>query len=318
MCFLNLFKRIRLNKIKPKIIFSDGKNPLLQQTIKSLKSYIDPIILFKKKNDIPKNFPFKTITIDTIDLNKYVQFLHTLAKKKINFQQAKSLVQQPNYLSSLMLKMREIDAQISGLNFFSKDVIKPAIEILKKNKNDFVSSICVLEKNKELMIFSDCGLNISPNNQQRAKIAIMACDFAKNILKIKKPICSFLSYSTNNSGKGKLVDDVKKSCLLAKQMAQKTNYEFYGEIQFDAAYNQQIRTKKIKNCQWKTKPNIYVFPELNSANIGYKIAQQLGGYKCYGPILLGLSSPISDLSRGATVEDIIGTIILTIMQIKKK
>lgn len=311
-------KKILQNKNKPKIIFNDEKNPLLQQAIKSLKNYIDPIILFKKKNDIPKNFPFKTIAIDTIDLNKYVQFLHTLSKKRINIQKVKYLVQQPNYLSSLMLKMREIDAQISGLNFFSKDVIKPAIEIFKKNKNDFVSSICVLEKNKELMIFSDCGLNIFPNYQQRAKIAIMACDFAKNILKIKKPICCFLSYSTNNSGKGKLVDDVKKSCLLAKQMAKKTNYEFHGEIQFDAAYNQQIRTKKIKNCQWKTKPIIYIFPELNSANIGYKIAQQLGGYKCYGPILLGLSSPVSDLSRGATVEDIIGTIILTIMQIKKK
>ncbi len=311
-------KKILQNKIKPKIIFSDGKNPLLKQAIESLKNYIDPIILFKKKNDIPKKFPFKTIAIDTFDLNKYAQFLHILSEKKISFRQAKFLVQQPNYLCSLMTKMKEVDAQISGLNFFSKDVIKPAIEILKKNKNDFVSSICVLEKNKELMIFSDCGLNIFPNYQQRAKIAIMTCDFAKNFLKIKKPICCFLSYSTNNSGKGKLVDNVKKSCLLAKQMARKTNYEFHGEIQFDAAYNQQIRTKKIKNCQWKTKPNIYIFPELNSANIGYKIAQQLGGYKCYGPILLGLSSPVSDLSRGATIKDIIGTIILTIMQIKKK
>ena len=82
---LNLFKKKLLIKNKPKIIFSDGKNPLLQQAIESLKNYIDPIILFKKKNDIPKNFPFKTITIDTIDLNKYVQFFHTLSKKKNKF-----------------------------------------------------------------------------------------------------------------------------------------------------------------------------------------------------------------------------------------
>lgn len=314
---LNL-KKILQNKNKPKIIFGDGGNPLLHKAIKSLQEYIDPIILFKKKKDVPKKFPFKVLTIDTINLNKYARFFYTLSKEKINLKQAKIFAQQPNYLCSLMVKMQEVDAQICGLNFFSKDVFKPAIEILKKNKNDFVSSICVLEKDKGLTIFSDCALNILPNYQQRAKIAIMACNFAKNILKVKKPICCFLSYSTNNSGKGKLVDDVKKSCLLAKQMTKKTNYEFHGEIQFDAAYNQQIRTKKIKNCQWKTKPNIYIFPELNSANISYKIAQQLGGYKCYGPILLGLSSPISDLSRGATIEDIIGTIILTIMQIKKK
>lgn len=315
---LDLSKKILKNKKKIKIVFGDGKNPLLQQAIGCLKKYIDPIILFKKKNDVPQNFPFKTMVIDTIDLTKYAQYLHILSKKKINLQQAKSLVQQPNYLCSLMVKMNEVDAQICGLNFSSKDVFKPVIEILKKKDNDFVSSICILEKNKELLIFSDCGLNILPNYQQRAKIAIMACDFAKNILKIKKPICSFLSYSTNGSGKGKLVDDVKKSYLLAKQIAKKNNYEFHGEMQFDAAYNQTIRTKKIKNCRWKTKSNIYVFPELNSANIGYKIAQQLGGYNCYGPIVLGLSSPISDLSRGATVKDIIGTIILIMMQIKKK
>ena len=313
----NISKKMPQNKNKPKIIFGDGKNLLLQQAIKTLKKYIDPIFLFEKKRDIPKNFSFKAVAIDTINLDKYAQFFCT-SSKKIDLKQAKILVQQPNYLCSLMVKMKEVDAQICGLNFFSKDVFKPAIKILKRNDKDFVPSICILEKNEKLMIFSDCALNILPNYQQRAKIAIMACDFAKNILKIKKPICCFLSYSTNNSGKGKLVDDVKKSYQLAKQMAKKTNYEFYGEIQFDAAYNQQIRKKKIKNCQWKTKPNIYIFPELNSANIGYKIAQQLGGYKCYGPILLGLSSPISDLSRGATIEDIIGTIILTIMQIKKK
>ena len=245
---LNL-KKILQNKNKPKIIFGDGKNPLLHKAIKSLQEYIDPIILFKKKKDVPKNFPFKVLTIDTIDLNKYALFLYTLSKKKINLKQAKIFVRHPNYLCSLMVKMKEVDAQICGLNFFSKDVFKPAIETLKKNKNDFVSSLCVLEKDKELMIFSDCALNILPNYQQRAKIAIMACNFAKNILKVKKPICCFLSYSTNNSGKGKIVDDVKKSCLLAKQMTKKTNYEFHGEIQFDAAYNQQIRTKKIKNCQ---------------------------------------------------------------------
>ena len=314
----DLDKKILKNKNKPKIIFGDGKNLLLQQAIESLKEYIDPIVVFNKKNDIPKNFPFKTLAIDTINLTKYAQFLCNILKKKVNLHQAKKLVQQPNYLCPLMVKMNEVDAQICGLNFSSKDVFKPAIEILKKNKNDFVSSVCILKKNKELLIFSDCALNILPNNQQRAKIAIMACDFAKHILKIKKPICSFLSYSTNNSGKGKMIDDIKKSCSLAKQMAKKTNYEFHGEIQFDAAYNQAIRLKKIKNCQWKTKSNIYIFPELNSANIGYKIAQQLGGYNCYGPIILGLSSPISDLSRGATIEDIIGTIILTMMQIKKK
>lgn len=314
----NPHKKIFETKNKPKIIFNDGVNTLLQQAIKPLKKYIDPIFLFKNKIEIPKKFPFKSIAIDKINLTKYAQFLYTLLKKKINFKQAKNLVQQPNYLCCIMLKMKEVDGQISGLNFFSKDVFKPAIEILKENENDFISSLCVLEKNNEILVFSDCALNISPNYQQRAKIAIMACNFAKNILKIKKPVCCFLSYSTNNSGKGKLVDEIKKSCVLARQMAKKTNYEFHGEIQFDAAYNQLIRTKKIKNCQWKTKPNIYIFPELNSANIGYKIAQQLGGYKCYGPIVLGLSSPISDLSRGATIEDIIGTIILTVMQIKKK
>lgn len=314
----NFNRKIPKIKNKPKVIFSDGNSLLLQQAIKQLNKYIDPIFLFKSKNNIPKKFPFKSITIDTINLTKYAQFLHTLLKKKINFQQAENLVQQPNYLCCLMLKMQEVDTQISGLNFFSKDVFKPAIEILRKNENDFISSLCVLQKDEEILVFSDCALNISPNYQQRAKIAIMACDFAKNILKIKKPICCFLSYSTNNSGKGKLIDDIKKSCILAKQIAKKTNYEFYGEVQFDAAYNRQIRIKKIKNCQWKSKPNVYIFPELNSANIGYKIAQQLGGYKCYGPIILSLSSPISDLSRGATVDDIIGTIILTLMQIKKK
>ena len=299
---------------KPTIIYAEGNNAYIQEAAKIISKDIEPILVFKAKKDIPNNFPFKTIAIDTIDLNKYAQDLYEIRKHKgMTLEQAKELVKQPNYLCPLIVKFKEVDGEICGIDYTTKDTLKPALQILKIVPGaKLVSSVFVLENKDEHVIFSDCAININPNSEELANMAEMACHFAQDILNINKPRCALLSYSTCGSAIGESVEKVQQAMKLIKPS---DKYEIFGEMQFDAAYDDRVRAKKAKACPWKTRPNIFIFPNIDAGNIGCKIAQRMGKYSAFGPILIGLSAPVNDLSRGATVEDVIGTSYFTAAQI---
>lgn len=238
----DLSKKLKLNNKKPKIIYPEGDHFFIQQVAKKISKHIKPILVFKKKIDIPKNFPFKTIAIDSIDLSKYANFLYELRKNKgMTFKQAKIMVKKPNYLCPLLVKLKEVDGEICGINYSTKDTIKPALQIIKPKKNaKFVTSIFLFEKQNEQFLFADCAIMVNPQANELANIAIMACEFAKNVLQIQKPKCAFLSYSTYGSGSGELVDKVVQACKIAKKLDKNNEYDLVGEIQFDAAYNKEI------------------------------------------------------------------------------
>lgn len=237
---------INSNK-KPRIVYAEGDNAYIQEAVKAISKEIEPILVFKTKQAIPNNFPFKTIAIDAIDLNKYASLLYELRKHKgMTLDQAKQLVKQPNYLCPLLVKSNEADGEICGIDYTTKDTLKPALQILKTAPGaKLVSSVFILEKQNERVIFSDCAINICPSSEELANMATMACQFAKNILNINKPRCALLSYSTCGSGVGESVEKVQQAMQLIEKSDQ---YEIFGEMQFDAAYDDRVRAKKAKSC----------------------------------------------------------------------
>lgn len=311
---------IKASGKKPRIVYAEGDNAYIQEATKAVADYIEPVLVFKSQANVPADNKFQTIIIDTMDLEKYANLLVELRKAKgMTIEQARELVKQPNYLSALIVKMGEADGEICGIDYTTADTLRPALQIIKTDKTaKLVSSVFMLEKDDDLSIFSDCAININPKAEELANMTEMACAFAKNVLAIEKPKAAILSYSTCGSGKGEDVDKVKAAFDLVKANPDNAQYDIFGEMQFDAAYDDRVRAKKAKACSWTCKPDIFMFPNINAGNIGCKIAQRMGHYDAFGPVLVGLAAPVNDLSRGATVQDIIGVSYITAAQVAAK
>ena len=211
-----------------------------------------------------------------------------------------------------MVELNIVDGAISGLLSPSSDVLRAAFKIIGPKPNvRTISSIMVMEKESDWYIFTDISVNIAPNIDQLVDIAKNASSFA-NLINFKEKI-SFLSFSTSGSA-------VHPRSILLKDAANKYNEKFnpkypaIGEIQFDAALDESIRRMKYKTPSFSGDTSIFVFPSLEAGNIGYKIAQRLGGFGAIGPILTGLNKPVNDLSRGATVKDVYNTALITAFQ----
>lgn len=301
---------------KPVIVYAEGDNAYIQEAAKAVSNEIEPILIFKTKASIPANLPFKTIAIDSIDINPYANLLYELRKAKgMTQEQAVATAKKSNYLASLIVKLGQADGEICGIDYTTADTLRPALQILRTAPGaKLVSSVFMLEKNNDVAIFSDCAININPKPDELASMTEMACEFAKNVLKIERPKAALLSYSTCGSGKGEDVDKVRAAYELTKLNPATKQYDIFGEMQFDAAYDDRVRAKKAKACTWTSKPDIFMFPNINAGNIGCKIAQRMGGYDAFGPVLVGLAAPVNDLSRGSTVQDIIGVSYITAAQ----
>ena len=298
---------------KPRIVYAEGDNAYIQEAVKAVANEIEPILIFKSKANIPANFPYETIAIDEIDISPYSNLLYELRKAKgMTQDQAVATAKQSNYLASLLVKLNKADGEICGIDYTTADTLRPALQIIRTEPGaKLVSSVFMLEKGDDLSIFSDCAININPNAEELASMTEMACAFAKNVLKIERPKAALLSYSTCGSGKGEDADKVRAAYELVKMNPNCKQYDIFGEMQFDAAYDDRVRAKKAKACTWTSKPDIFMFPNISAGNIGCKISQRMGKYDAFGPVLVGLAAPVNDLSRGATVQDIIGVSYIT-------
>ena len=290
--------------IEPVIVTFDRKSLFNKLQIKKLLSN-------KSTN---KNYIVKNIIISEEKelVDKYSKKLYNLRKKKgLTFLEAKKLIMEPIYFATMMLYENEADGLVSGANHPTAHTLRPALQIIKtKKKNSIASStFLMLKKNKEPLFFSDCGMNIKPSSKELLQIAVSTAETAK-FFGIK-PKLAFLSFSTKGSAKHEEVDRVLKAVKLAKKSLK---IPFDGELQFDAAFVSQVAKLKAPKSKVAGKTNIFIFPDLNSGNIGYKIAQRLGGYKALGPIVQGLKKPVNDLSRGCTIEEIKELAYITALQ----
>lgn len=312
-----LIQKIQQSGLTPKIILAEGWSKYVQEAANNLAEtqIVKPVLIFRTKSEIPANLnpTIQRIIIETIDLNKYANSLYEIRKNKgMTLDVALKEAQKPNVLAALLVKLNEADGEVCGKEYATKDTLKPALQIIKTSPTEkIVSSAFVMEKDDERLVFADCAININPTSEELVEIAKGAIRFSKEVLMSESTNTALLSYSTLGSGIGESVDKVRKAYEIIKSDASISNVQVCGEMQFDAAYVDEVRKQKAPNLGWSTKANIYIFPNLDSGNIGYKIAQRLGGYEAIGPILIGLAKPVNDLSRGASVKEIIDVAIIT-------
>lgn len=318
-----LKQKILAKQGKIKILLTEGWNQEIQKAASFLHSegLIEPIVLLRTKNEstsLVQNI--QKIIIDELDISKYQDLFYELRKNKgISKEQAQELAKQPNYLSALLLKNGDIDGVICGIEYSTKDTLRAALQIIKKNPDsEIVTSAMMLECDNELLIFGDISLTLNPNDHELASITKEIVKFAKDVIGFENLNTAMLSYSTIGSGAGESVDKVRKAYELVKgdEHFKTYNANVYGEIQFDAAYVDSVRKKKAPNCPWDKKPNIFIFPNLDAGNIGYKILERCAGYSAVGPVVIGLDKPMNDLSRGATANSVVEISYITASQVK--
>lgn len=246
------------------------------------------------------------------EMENYIEKMIEIRKGKEDYNSAKEKLSESNYLGTMMVYLDEVKGMVSGAIHSTAETVRPALQIVKTRAGvSKVSGLMLLlGKNGEKYIFSDVAVNVDPSGEELAEIAIEAARIGK--LFDIEPKVALLSYSTKGSASGEKVDKVLKALEIAKQKA--PNLEIDGELQFDAAISETVGSKKVPNSKIAGKANVFIFPDINAGNIGYKIAQRLGGFEAIGPILGGLAKPIFDLSRGCNEEDIYKLSIITAAQ----
>ena len=294
-----------------------------------LKEKIASIILLGNKDKIMSSAgSFGLIHIEEatiIDPKDHPQkeyYAHMLTdirkKKRLTFEEAMKLAEEPLFLSTLLIKDGKADGEVSGAEHATRDVLRPAFQIIKTlpGVSAVSGAFIMILKDKNfgtdgVMIFADCAVNPDPSIRELAEVAVESAKTAKNIAGIE-PRVAMLSFSTKGSAKHEKVDKVVVAMEIAKEMNPLLQID--GELQADAAIIEAIGQKKAPGSAIAGKANVLVFPSLESGNIAYKLVQRLAGAEAVGPVLQGLAAPINDLSRGCSVDDIINMIAITANQ----
>ncbi|AKX34724.1 phosphotransacetylase [Spiroplasma litorale] len=304
---------LKAEKRKIKIILPEGEEEKIQKVATYLveNDICEPILLFQNKINENLDRRIRQINVSEIDVDNYAKDFMEIRKGKVeNIEEVKKLVSKSNYLANMMIYKHEADCVLCGLSYTTADTLRPALQIIKTKPGVSVaSSIIIMHKGEQYYFFGDCSLNLNPTSRQLADITKSFVDFARK-MNVNDPKVALLSYSTNGSGLGPDVDKIREAKEILNK--EKVDFKFDGEIQFDAAFCKEVRNKKFKNSKIDSESaDIFVFPTLDAGNIGYKIAQRMGGFEAIGPIILGLNKPVNDLSRGANLEDIIQAAVLT-------
>lgn len=257
---------------------------------------------------------------DAAVTEKYAELFCELRKKKgMTIEEARKKVLDANYLGCLMIKAGDADAMVSGALAPTADVLRAAFQVLKTKPGiSIVSGAFIMQLPTELpygtdnmLIFADCAVVPDPTSEELAQIAVSTAATARHIAGFE-PVIAMLSYSTYGSAQGDDVDRVRKAVELAREMEPELVID--GEMQSDAALVPSIGERKAPGSKVAGHANTLIFPNLAAGNIGYKLVQRLAGAGAVGPILQGLAAPVNDLSRGATVDDIFNTIVVTCNQ----
>lgn len=239
------------------------------------------------------------------------QFAEMRKAKGATLEQARETMQDISYFATMMIHNGLVDGMVSGAAHTTAHTIRPSLQIIKtKPSASTVSSLFLMVMDNSLWGFADCAVLPKPAPEQLGEIAVVSAETAASF-GIDARV-AMLSYSTGASGTGEDVDRVKAGLAKAKELAPDLAVD--GPLQFDAAIDPSVAAKKMPDSTVAGKATVFVFPDLDAGNIGYKIAQRCGGALAIGPILQGLNKPVNDLSRGATVPDIINTVAITAIQ----
>lgn len=254
---------------------------------------------------------------------EYIDLLVSLRKHKgLTREDASKLVEDPLYLSVLMIKNGDAEGEVAGAANATGDVLRPAFQIVKTMPGISVVSGAFLMFLKDqsygengLMVFADCAVHPNPTARELAEIAVATANTTQAIAKIE-PRVAMLSFSTKGSARHEMVDKVVEATQIAREMA--PGFQFDGELQADAAIVPSVGKKKAPGSPIAGKANVLVFPTLETGNIAYKLVQRLAHAEAVGPVLQGMAAPINDLSRGCSVSDIVNLTAITANQAGEK
>lgn len=305
------------------IVFPEGQEPRIFRAAIRLKNdgLVVPILL-GKVDEIKQNAENEGVDLGDIELidpntypeDKFAEMVEAFVERrkgKNTKEQAETMLRDVNYFGTMLVYMNKADGLVSGAIHSTGDTVRPALQIIKTKPGvSRTSGAFVMVKGDERYLFADCAININPGAQELAEIAVESANTAK-IFDID-PQVAMLSFSTMGSAKSDEVTKVQEAVKLAKELA--PNEKIDGELQFDAAFVPVVAKQKAPESEVAGHANVFVFPELQSGNIGYKIAQRLGGLEAIGPVLQGLNKPVSDLSRGSVEEDVYKVAIITAAQ----
>lgn len=305
-----------------RIVFPEATDPRILGAVVRLKreDLLEPVLVGNQDEiyDAAKEQGFDLTDIEIYDPENYDKFDEMVdafverRKGKATEEQAREMLKNGNYFGTMLVYQDIVDGLISGAVHSTSDTVRPALQIVKTRPGVSLTSgaFLMLRKNDQF-IFSDCAINPDPNAEQLAEIAVESARTAE-MFDID-PKVALLSFSTKGSASGDMVTKVAEATKIAKENA--PDLALDGELQFDAAFSTDVANKKAPESEVAGEANVFVFPELQSGNIGYKIAQRLGGFEAIGPILQGLAKPIADLSRGCVEEDVYKLSIITANQV---
>lgn len=318
-----MFEKLKEKIVDKKIrlVFPEPTDPRVLGAVVRLKreKLIEPVLIGNKK-EIEVFAEESRLNIEDIEIHdpanydKYDEMVDRFVERrrgKATKEQAVEMLQDANYFGTMLVYMDIADGLVSGAVHSTGDTVRPALQIIKTRPGaNLISGAFIMLRNKERLLFSDCAINLDPSAEDLAEIAVESARTAE-FFDID-PKVAMLSFSTMGSGAGPMVDKVRKATELANEMA--PEFAIEGEMQFDAAVNSQVAQKKAPDSEVAGNASVFVFPEIQAGNIGYKIAQRLGGFEAIGPILQGLDKPIADLSRGCIEEDVYKLSIITANQ----
>lgn len=222
-------------------------------------------------------------------------------KGKATEEDARQILKDVNYFGTMLVYLKKADGLVSGAIHSTADTVRPALQIIKTKQGvKKVSGVFIMVRGEEKFVFADCAINISPDSQDLAEIAAESAKTARTF--DIEPRIAMLSFSTKGSAHSDETEKVAQAVRLAKERDPELVVD--GEMQFDAAYVPAVAQKKAPDSVIQGNATVFIFPNLDAGNIGYKMAQRLGGFEAVGPILQGLNAPVNDLSRGCNAEDV--------------
>ncbi|MCT2538263.1 phosphate acetyltransferase [Aquibacillus koreensis] len=319
----DLFDKIK-GKLKDnarRIVFPEGLDERILTAASQLgaEGVLVPVLVGdeEKVQQKAREFGVDIVNTEIMDPNKYDGMDEMVAsfverrKGKVTEEDARKLLLDENYFGTMLVYMNKADGLVSGAVHSTAETVRPALQIIKTKPGiKKTSGVFIMVRGDEKYVFADCAINISPNSQDLAEIALASAETA-GLFDIE-PRVAMLSFSTKGSAQSEETEKVSNAVAIAKE--QNPNLVLDGEFQFDAAFVPSVAEKKAPDSVIKGDANVFVFPGLEAGNIGYKIAQRLGNFDAVGPILQGLNRPVNDLSRGCNSEDVYKLAMITAAQ----